>query len=96
MCDRTDTKYHEFVGAVAASLCPRHKTDVHTYITTELPITQFHETAVLLRHSSSDPVLFASISADYLDIELEIHLALKNYIYGEENDDKNTMARSAG
>ena len=85
MCERTDVRYHNFVGGVAATLCPRHETDVHTYITTELSITKFHEQSVITKHAASDPLLFKSANIDYLDIELEIHLALKKYIYGEDD-----------
>ena len=68
-------------GAVWADLCPRCRTDVHTYITTELPFSEFREKSIAAKTASS-PTDFISLDRDFLDMELEMHKAVKEWVYG--------------
>ena len=84
MCDRTDANFYELVGAVHANLCPKHRTDAHTYISTELPLTEFRIVGLERQMAANDLEAVEKLDANFLDIELEIHRRLKEYIYGKE------------
>ena len=83
MCERIDANTYNLQGAVTANLCPFHRTEVHTYISTELPITELLEKTIEAQHAAKDPLLFKTANAEFLDIELEVHKKLKEFIYGK-------------
>ena len=81
-CDREDAHYCELIGAVWANLCPRCRTNLHTYVSSDLRLTEYWEKKAAAMNASHDTLMFSAANADFLDIELEMHLKIKEWIYG--------------
>ena len=83
-CGAKKAKYYVLAGAIFAYLCTKCRTDYHTYISTEAPITDLYELKVIMLHAQQDPLLFAGANADYLDAELEVHKYGLRWLRGSE------------
>jgi len=81
-CPREDAQFYSLVAGVSCNLCPKCRTDAHTYISTELDLTELWDKVIVKTHAQNDPLLFPSANAEFLDVELRVHMALKKYIYG--------------
>ena len=82
MCNRTDANFYSMSGGVFANLCPEHRTKVHGYATTELPMTEFNEAYNQRRKEIKEGGVRPSTLFDWLDFELEIHKGMSRFIYG--------------
>lgn len=83
-CDAKRAKYYQLAGAIFAYLCTKCRTDYHTYISSEAPVTELYDKKVAMMHAQQDPLLFPSANADYLDVELEVHNYGLRWLRGKE------------
>ena len=84
MCDREDANTYSMMGGVFANLCPPHRTKLHYFMTTELPMTAYNEafqkrTNAIQKGEENPTSLY-----DWLDFELEVHEGTAAFIYGKE------------
>ena len=72
-CGAKRAKYYTLVGAIFTYLCTKCRTDYHTYISSNAPVTDLYDKKIVMMHAQNDPLMFPSANADYLDAELEVH-----------------------
>ena len=84
MCDRKDANTYSLMGGVFANLCPFHRTRLHFYMTTELPMTGYNEAFQARTNAIHEGKATPNSLYDWLDFELEIHEGTSKFIYGKD------------
>ena len=84
-CGAENADRYTLVGAVVADLCPKCRTDIHTVISSETRVTEFWEKQVERGVAMHDPLIFKSVNSDFLDLEMEIHKVVKEWVYGPDD-----------
>ena len=85
-CGAENADRHTLVGSVIADLCPKCRTLLHTFISSETKVTEFWERQIERTIAQHDPLLFKVANANFLDIELEMHKAVKEWVYGPDTN----------
>ena len=84
-CEAEHADRYALVGSVVADLCPRCRTNLHTFVSSETRVTEYWEKHVERGAAMRDPLIFKSVNADFLDLEMEIHKVVKEWVYGPDD-----------
>jgi len=87
-CGKDGAKYYELLGALWSYLCPRCRTDFHTFMASNGRVTEYWSKKVEVNRLINDPILFDAAHMDFLDIEWELHKLGKHWIYEEGHGDE--------